>query len=129
MTSYTKRVKEFRDALIQESVEPQRIDKILALADRHQVLAEIACSVNVGDKFEQEDRELSAALKACIGGGIRGIRLDGDPRGFTVKLFLASGKWNSWGGAEAGYGVPTRERSMPEVERIAAMPAKHWRTP
>ena len=31
-----------------------------------------------------------------------------DPRGAVVKLILPSGKWNSWGGAEDGYCVPTR---------------------
>ena len=30
----------------------------------------------------------------------------GDPRGYTVKLHLPSGAYNTWGGAESGYGVP-----------------------
>lgn len=30
----------------------------------------------------------------------------GDPRGYTLKLILPSGKWNTWGGEEEGYGVP-----------------------
>lgn len=32
----------------------------------------------------------------------------GDPRGACVKLVLPSGRWNSAGGAEDGYCVPTR---------------------
>lgn len=31
----------------------------------------------------------------------------GDPRGFTVKLLLPSGRYNTWGGKEDGWGVPT----------------------
>lgn len=32
----------------------------------------------------------------------------GDPRGCCVKLLLPSGRWNSMGGAEDGFCVPTR---------------------
>lgn len=32
----------------------------------------------------------------------------GDPRGCCVKLILPSGRYNSWGGAEDGFCVPTR---------------------
>jgi len=32
----------------------------------------------------------------------------GDPRGCCVKLLLPSGRWNSWGGKEDGFCVPTR---------------------
>lgn len=32
----------------------------------------------------------------------------GDPRGFSVRLLTPhTGAYNSWGGAECGYGVPT----------------------
>jgi len=31
-----------------------------------------------------------------------------DPRGCCVKLLLPSGRWNSWGGEEDGFCVPTR---------------------
>lgn len=34
------------------------------------------------------------------------IRFGGDPRGYTVKLTLPSGRYNSFGGREEGYGVP-----------------------
>lgn len=30
----------------------------------------------------------------------------GDPRGYTVKLILPGGEYNTWGGKEEGYGVP-----------------------
>lgn len=33
------------------------------------------------------------------------VKFGGDPRGFPVQLFLPSGKYNTWGGAESGYGV------------------------
>ena len=35
------------------------------------------------------------------------VTFGGDPRGFTIKLHFKSGAYNSWGGAEEGYGVPS----------------------
>lgn len=32
-------------------------------------------------------------------------RFGGDPRGYVVKLKLPSGRSNTWGGAEAGWGI------------------------
>jgi len=44
---------------------------------------------------------------ACRPWGIK-PNFSGDPRGCCVKLLLPSGRWNSWGGKEKGYCVPTR---------------------
>lgn len=33
------------------------------------------------------------------------VKLGGDPRGYVVKLHLANGRHNTWGGAESGWGV------------------------
>lgn len=35
------------------------------------------------------------------------LDLGGDPRGYTVKVKLPSGRYNTWGGKEDGWGVPT----------------------
>lgn len=45
--------------------------------------------------------------KACEKWGIKPNH-SGDPRGCCVKLILPSGRYNSWGGAEDGFCVPTR---------------------
>lgn len=34
-------------------------------------------------------------------------KFSGDPRGYTVKLLLPSGSFNTMGGLEEGFGVPT----------------------
>lgn len=34
------------------------------------------------------------------------VHFGGDPRGYTVKLKLLGGAYNTWGGSEEGYGVP-----------------------
>jgi hypothetical protein len=45
--------------------------------------------------------------EACKPWGIK-PHFHGDPRGACVKMLLPSGRWNSMGGAEDGYCVPTR---------------------
>jgi hypothetical protein len=58
-----------------------------------------------------EEKQWEAAkariVDACKPWGIR-AKVNGDPRGCCVKLILPSGRWNSWGGKEDGYCVPTR---------------------
>lgn len=51
------------------------------------------------ERCEKRIREICADL------GLR-VELGGDPRGFTVKIHFPSGKYNTWGGRESGYGVP-----------------------
>ena len=34
------------------------------------------------------------------------VTFGGDPRGYTVKVKFPSGLYNTWGGAEEGWGVP-----------------------
>ncbi len=36
------------------------------------------------------------------------VRFDGDPRGYTTKIAFPDGSHNTMGGAEDGWGVPTR---------------------
>lgn len=37
--------------------------------------------------------------------GVKGVKFTGDPRGYCVRLHLRSGKYNTWGGLEDGYGI------------------------
>jgi hypothetical protein len=34
------------------------------------------------------------------------VDMNGDPRGYTIKVFLPDNAYNTWGGAESGWGVP-----------------------
>ena len=55
---------------------------------------------------EKREAQLEARMsKLAESIGLR-IAFGGDPRGYTVKLFLPSGTYNTWGGKESGYGVP-----------------------
>ena len=35
------------------------------------------------------------------------VTIGGDPRGYVVKIKFPSGAYNTWGGSQEGYGVPT----------------------
>lgn len=36
------------------------------------------------------------------------VHFGGDPRGYTTKIAFPDGSYNSWGGVDEGWGVPTR---------------------
>ena len=57
--------------------------------------------------MEKREKQLESRLHALAAEIGVTLSLGGDPRGFTVKLMTPkSGKYNSWGGAEDGWGVP-----------------------
>ena len=35
------------------------------------------------------------------------VTLGGDPRGYTIRVKLPSGAYNTWGGSAEGYGIPS----------------------
>lgn len=50
-------------------------------------------------QVERRIKEICEELGICV-------KFGGDPRGYTVTVFLPSGKSNTWGGKEEGYGIP-----------------------
>lgn len=60
-------------------------------------------------RIERDEKRIEKRItEICAPLGLT-PRFGGDPRGYTVSLHLPSGAYNSWGGAENGYGVPTRD--------------------
>ena len=58
-------------------------------------------------RLELSDAEhLEQIVKTLYGSGVR-ISRGGDPRGFAVRLHFPDATWNTWGGKEHGFGVPT----------------------
>jgi len=41
-----------------------------------------------------------------------------DPRGFTFKVFFESEIYNTWGGKESGFGLPTKEAWQDEKKNF-----------
>lgn len=92
--------------------DPQNViqetgEKIMDLARRTHRYAEIACNreLSAGEEKRSEavDKEILELGKKI---GVK-FEIQGDPRGFTVKLKTPKSKrYNTWGGVEVGWGVP-----------------------
>lgn len=85
---------------------------ILAAATTLQRISELTCSVEMSERetARLERREANAEERVHRLAATFGARADfnGDPRGYVVRLILPSGKYNTWGGAESGWGVAAR---------------------
>lgn len=83
------------------------VDAVITASASLQSLAVKDC--NVGLTRRDENRK--ETLQATIAGHCKILgakpKFNGDPRGYVVKLILKTGSYNTFGGAEAGYGVPT----------------------
>lgn len=88
------------------------IRELMRLSRRHGRLQERLCSEPDDDgRLGRMDERLEERIKALVSAdplacAIKGVILGGDPRGYTVKVLLRNGKYNTWGGAEDGWGVP-----------------------
>jgi hypothetical protein len=79
-------------------------------AKRHHTLQERFCSEDMPERIrkhcEAKEAGLEADIRAIAAGFGLKVKFDGDPRGFTVKLHAPKGTvWDTWGGAETGYGI------------------------
>jgi hypothetical protein len=79
--------------------------ELLSIADRLNRYNETEC--NYGLSVRQQARVTNLELRAeeiakVLGVG---IKFNGDPRGYAIKLMLPSGEYNTWGGKEEGWGI------------------------
>lgn len=87
---------------------PQHLDyTIPAGEDCARLNAERRAAHTAWDAALERKRESNARRisEVCTEFGII-WRHSGDPRGYTVKVHLPSGKGNTWGGDAEGWGVP-----------------------
>ena len=78
--------------------------ELLRLADRLQRYAEAACNYQLTPAQEARIAKLEARVKTiCDGWGI-GVKFNGDPRGYVVRLLFGE-RYNTWGGKEEGWGI------------------------
>lgn len=124
--SYQKEREEFIARMVAAFGESQlaNIRLLLRHAKTHGNLAEAECN-GPGDwvhripypqageiieafekRIEKRQEQIEKRIKAiCEKIGCR-VETGGDPRGYTIKVFLPNGAYNTWGGAESGWGVP-----------------------
>lgn len=128
--TYAKDKQEFTMAISAEceasGVRPaalrEALPNLFRLANKHQALMVEWCNGDRLKSFASWDdweawreretekcREQITAICAGLGAGIT-VKFGGDPRGFTVKChFPKTRAYNSWGGVEEGFGIPTRD--------------------
>jgi hypothetical protein len=81
---------------------------ILRNAETVQRFAVEACNRELSKSEILRDENAQARILATCAEAEIAVDFSGDPRGYVVKLHFPSGAYNTWGGKEAGYGVPTR---------------------
>lgn len=57
-------------------------------------------------RIEKKEKQIEARMAEICKPFNLPITFGGDPRGYTVKVKFPSGRFNTWGGAEDGWGVP-----------------------
>lgn len=86
---------------------PARIaSRLVTLANVHNRIQVKYCNESLNETDEKLLERVTGEIKTAA--KILGIKahFDGDPRGFTVKLHALTGDvYNTWGGAEVGYGI------------------------
>lgn len=81
-------------------------DELMRLSRAHGRIQVNRCNRELTDREEKRDDRIEAKITELL--TPYGIKPDfgGDPRGYTVKLHLPTKRYNTWGGAESGWGVP-----------------------
>lgn len=80
------------------------IDKLLVFGRRAQRNAENLC--NVEGAVDRRDNIRKAVAKVLKDSNLDFLKfkVGGDPRGYCLKIIMPSGRHNTWGGAEEGWG-------------------------
>lgn len=95
-------------------VERGLVNELVQLSKEHHRIQERYCSEDMDDevrlRVEQREERVEARMTQIAEKLGLLTRFDGDPRGFTVKLFAPTGAvHNTWGGRESGYGIGRRD--------------------
>lgn len=82
--------------------------RLIRLATRLQRYATHACNYPLTPRQAATYERTRACLQEIATLLQTRIDTSGDPRGYVVKVHLPDGAYNTWGGVDVGYGVPTR---------------------
>jgi hypothetical protein len=79
--------------------------RLQRLAKRHHRLQEHECNRGLSAKEQKKEARIEAQARVLVEALGWKLRVGGDPRGYTLKVLLPSGRYNTWGGAEEGWGI------------------------
>lgn len=76
------------------------------LAREHNLFAEIECNQSLTVLQKERVIEIENEIRKILSryDSIK-VHFDYDPRGFTVKIHTKDKDYNTWGGAETGFGI------------------------
>lgn len=110
--SYESEKLEFYNVAGRNGLDRDRCRDIIRHAQALELSNLRQCNEEMDDdavfRLELEDAEHKDAVRSALSGTHIKVGWSGDPRGFAVRLLFPDGSYNTWGGKEHGYGVPTR---------------------
>jgi hypothetical protein len=76
-------------------------------ATQYTRLQELLCNEPRTDAMTRTEERLERCIRALVHSlnPAWSVKLEGDPRGYVVKLILPSGRYNTLGGQEEGFGI------------------------
>lgn len=81
------------------------VDDLRRIAKSAQRNAENLCNLaNYADKRDSLRARVVRVFKTH-GLVLSKVKVGGDPRGYCLKIILSTGEYNTWGGAEDGWGL------------------------
>ena len=85
-------------------------EKLITLARRAQRYNVLACNVVLTPRQSRNATRINDQATA-IGASLNtAIYTNGDPRGYALAIRLPNGAYNTWGGVEHGWGIPTTKQ-------------------
>jgi hypothetical protein len=111
MTTYQEERAAFIKVAADNGIDLQDATSILRAATTLERIATAQCNRDLTRREERQDAAAERRVER-ICEKYPGVTPDfsGDPRGYTLKLHLPNGQYNTWGGAPVGYGVPSSYR-------------------
>lgn len=82
------------------------IQDLVRLAKEYHKIQEHDCNGTKTPRMESRESNIETEIKTITTKFGLKVHFDGDPRGFCVKLHAPKNDvWNTWGGADTGYGI------------------------
>ena len=81
------------------------VAELLALAKRLDRYNETECNYGLTPAQEKRVENLEKRIRAMCDTWRIGVKFNGDPRGYAVRLMFPDQSYNTWGGAEEGWGI------------------------
>lgn len=114
MTKISKKLRDASNELSRATeslITPSQLAPLLSLGKSYAKIQELWCNESMDDqrtkRVEKRETRLETEITtlALALPGVTGVRFTGDPRGYCVKLMLASKRYNTWGGESEGWGI------------------------